>query len=62
MKQHETTDSVRIDKALVEKIREVSKSKGQTMAGYINLKLQPSVERDWGKLKKKIDGLQQNQS
>lgn len=50
MKQHETTDSVRIDKALFAKIKEIAKSKKQTFGGYIELNLQKPVERDWKKL------------
>lgn len=50
MKQHEATDSVRMDKVLLAKIREVAKAKRQTIAGYIELKLQATVERDWQKL------------
>jgi len=50
MKQHEATDSVRMDKALLAKIREVAKAKRQTIAGYMELKLLATVERDWQKL------------
>ncbi len=50
MKQHKTTDSVRIPKDLLSKIREIAKSKRQTLAGYIELNLQKPVERDWKKL------------
>lgn len=53
MKQQETTDSVRIDKDLVEKIRQIAKKKGQTIAGYINTHLLKPVERDWIKIKEK---------
>jgi hypothetical protein len=59
MKQHETTDSVRIDKGLAEKIRQIAKLKGQTIAGYINVNLSRQVERDWAKYNEKINGLQQ---
>jgi len=50
MKQHEATDSARFNKELVSKIREISKSKGQTISGYIEVNLQKPVERDWKKL------------
>ncbi len=50
MKQHETTDSVRLNKVLMNKIREIAKSKRQTLAGYLELNLQKPVERDWKKL------------
>lgn len=58
MKQHEATDSVRINKALLNKIREVAKEKRQTIAGYIELKLLATVERDWKKLHPQEHGLQ----
>jgi len=54
----ETTNSVRIDSALVEKIRELAKNKGQTIAGYINVNLSKIVERDWVKFQEKKHGLQ----
>lgn len=60
MKQHETTDSVRIDKAIVDKIREIAPSKGQTIAGYISVHLSRQVERDWVKFNEKKNGLQQS--
>jgi len=50
MKQHEATDSARFNKELLTKIREISKSKGQTISGYIEVNLQKPVERDWKKL------------
>lgn len=50
MKQHETTDSVRINKGLFEKIKEIAKSKKQTFSGYIELNLQKQVDRDYKKL------------
>jgi predicted DNA-binding protein len=49
MTQINTTDSVRIDKEILEKIRYIAKSKGQTISGYINLALRKQVERDWVK-------------
>ena len=50
MKQHETTDSVRINKELFAKIKEIASSKKQSYSGYIELNLQKQVERDWKKL------------
>lgn len=50
MKQHEATDSVRVNKELFAKIKEIAKSKKQTYSGYMELKLTPIVERDWKKL------------
>ena len=49
MQQFSTTDLVRIDKELLEKIRYVSKQKGQTIMGYINTNLVKQVDRDWNK-------------
>ena len=56
MKQHEATDSMRINKDLLNKIREVAKSKRQSIAGYVELKLHLLVERDWKKLQDKTNG------
>lgn len=50
MKQHETTDSVRINKEMFAKIKEIAASKKQSYSGYIELNLQKQVERDWKKL------------
>ncbi|MBK7377372.1 MAG: hypothetical protein IPJ02_18010 [Chitinophagaceae bacterium] len=60
MKQHEATDSVRINKELLDKIREVAKAKRQTIAGYMELKLLATVERDWQKLHAVKNGFQQD--
>jgi antitoxin component of RelBE/YafQ-DinJ toxin-antitoxin module len=43
------TESVRIDKDLLEKIKIISKSKGQTISGFININLHKTVERQWHK-------------
>ena len=50
MKQHESTESVRLDKVFFAKIKEIAKSKKQSYGGYIELGLQKQVERDWKKL------------
>jgi len=47
-----TTESVRISKDLLEKIKYISKSKGQTIAGYINVNISKQVDRDWAKFSK----------
>lgn len=44
---HETTESVRIDKELLERIKVIAKSKGQTISGYINVNLYKTVDRHW---------------
>jgi antitoxin component of RelBE/YafQ-DinJ toxin-antitoxin module len=46
MKQ-ETTESIRIDKDLMDKIRYIAKSKGMTLSGYININLSKIVNRQW---------------
>lgn len=61
MKQQETTDSVRIDSTLLEKVRQIAKSKGQTIAGYINVNLSKQVDRDWVKFNKIKNGFQPSQ-
>jgi antitoxin component of RelBE/YafQ-DinJ toxin-antitoxin module len=43
----DNTESVRIDKDLLEKIKVIAKAKGQTISGYININLQRPVERHW---------------
>lgn len=58
MKLHDNTKSVRIDKALVEKITKIAKTKGQTIAGYIGVHLSKQVDRDWVKFQEKKNGLQ----
>jgi len=50
--QHNTTnvtDSVRISKEILDKIKSISKSKGQTISGYINIVLGKQVDKDWSK-------------
>jgi predicted DNA-binding protein len=49
MTQTSTTDSVRLSKEMLDKIRYIAKSKGQTISGYINISLSKQVDRDWSK-------------
>lgn len=51
MQQNTTnvTDSVRISKEILDKIKFISKSKGQTISGYINIVLGKQVDKDWSK-------------
>lgn len=44
------TESIRIDKDLMEKIRYIAKSKGMTLSGYININLSKIVNRQWLKV------------
>jgi antitoxin component of RelBE/YafQ-DinJ toxin-antitoxin module len=55
MEQQTTTESVRIDKDTLDKIRSIAKAKGQTISGYINLNLNKQVDRDWAKFENKKD-------
>ena len=43
------TESIRIDKDLLDKIKVIAKSKGQTISGYINVNLYKVVDRQWHK-------------
>jgi predicted transcriptional regulator len=49
MIQETTTDSVRIDRELLDKIRIIAKTKGQTISGFINVNLNKVVDRQWQK-------------
>jgi hypothetical protein len=44
---HLTTESVKIDRELLNKIKIIAKAKGQTISGYININLQKPVEKHW---------------
>lgn len=49
MQQQSTTELIRIDKELLDKIRYIAKQKGQTISGYVNFNIKKIVERDWNK-------------
>lgn len=53
--QQSTTDSIRIDKDLLDKIRQLAKSRGQTISGFINVNLSRTVERAWHKFESQSD-------
>ncbi len=53
MEQHPTTDSIRIDKELLAKVKVIAKQKGQTIQGYVYSNLFRKVEKDWEKVKPK---------
>jgi len=55
MIQNDTTNTVRIDKDILDKIRYIAKTKGQTILGYINVNLKKQVDRDWTKFQNNID-------
>ena len=44
-----SSNTVRIDKDILEKIKFIAKSKGQTISGYINISLSKAVEKEWAK-------------
>jgi hypothetical protein len=48
--QSNTANTVRIDSEILIRIREIAKANGQTIAGYINVKLGKIVDKDWKKL------------
>jgi predicted DNA-binding protein len=49
LKETNETDTVRISKDILDKIRYVSKQKGQTISGYISVNLSKQIEKDWKK-------------
>jgi hypothetical protein len=55
MIQNDTTNTVRIDKDILDKIRYIAKTKGQTILGYINVNLKKQVDKDWARFQNKID-------
>lgn len=46
------TDSFKIDSELLDKIRYIAKSKGQTISGYIRVCLLKQVSKDWMRFNK----------
>lgn len=46
------SESVKIPTELLEKIRYIAKSKGQTITGYIRICLEKQVSKDWMKFNK----------
>lgn len=57
-KEATTNNAFRINKDILEKVKYIAKSNGQTISGYINVKLSKIVEKEWEKLSSnnKIDG------
>jgi predicted DNA-binding protein len=47
-----SSNTVKIDAELLEKIRYIAKSKGQTITGYIRLCLEKQVAKDWMRFNK----------
>jgi len=56
----DTTESVRIDKELLDRIKIIAKSRGQTISGYININLQKPVERHWYQTQTEIEKRKKN--
>jgi len=56
----DTTESVRIDKELLDRIKVIAKSRGQTISGYININLQKPVERHWYQTQTEIEKRKKN--
>lgn len=48
--QSNSANTVRIDEQTLVRIRKIAKANGQTIVGYINLKLGKIVDKDWKKL------------
>lgn len=46
------SNTVKIDADLLEKIRYIAKSKGQTISGFIRVCLEKQVAKDWMKFNK----------
>lgn len=53
MKSQNTTESTRVDKELLEAIKKIVPTTGQTITGYINIHLRRQVEKDLSKIAKK---------
>ena len=49
------SNSVRIQKDILEGIKIVSKNKGQTISGYINMALSRSIQKDMSKFKNNLN-------
>lgn len=52
MKPQSTTESTRVDKAILDAIKIIIPTTGQTITGYINLHLRKQVEKDLLKMAK----------
>ena len=50
--QNTPANTVKIDSEILEKIRYIAKSNGQTISGYIRICLEKQVSKDWMKFNK----------
>lgn len=55
-----TTESVRIDKELLNKIKAIAKAKGQTISGYMTTTFSKPVEKQWEKIQTQIEKSKKN--
>jgi hypothetical protein len=53
MKTQNNTESIRIDKVLLESIKKIIPSTGQTVKGYVEIYIKKQVEKDLLKISKK---------
>jgi hypothetical protein len=49
------TKAVKIDRALAGKAQMIATDKGMTLADYISEALRSVVEKDWGKMVRRVD-------
>ena len=49
MQQNDTnvTNTVRLNKDIIERVKMVSRQKGQTISGYITTTIMKQLDRDW---------------
>ena len=58
--QQQSTELLRIEKTLLDKIRYISKQKGQTIMGYVNTNLIKQVNKDWNKFTENDKSIQKD--
>jgi len=58
MKPQNTTESARVDKELLDAIKKIIPTTGQTITGYINIHLRKQVEKDLSRIAKKSNEIQ----
>jgi hypothetical protein len=53
MNPQNNTESIRVDKSLLESIKKIIPSTGQTVKGYVEIHLKKQIEKDLSKIFKK---------
>jgi prophage antirepressor-like protein len=53
MNTQNNTESIRIDKSVLESIKKIISTTGQTVKGYVEVNLKKQVEKDLSKISKK---------